>query len=48
METKLKVPDEMGHFGKFGGRYVSETLMPVLLELERAYLEIKDDLKFKD
>lgn len=48
METKLKVPDEMGHFGKFGGRYVSETLMPALLELERAYLEIKDDLKFKD
>jgi tryptophan synthase beta chain len=48
METRLKVPDEMGHFGKFGGRYVSETLMPALLELERAYLEIKDDLKFKD
>jgi tryptophan synthase beta chain len=47
METKLRVPDEMGHFGKFGGRYVSETLMPALLELERAYLEIKDDLKFK-
>ncbi len=48
METKLRVPDEMGHFGKFGGRYVSETLMPALLELERAYLEIKDDLKFKE
>jgi tryptophan synthase beta chain len=48
METKLKVPDEMGHFGKFGGRYVSETLMPALLELERAYLEIRDDIKFKD
>jgi tryptophan synthase beta chain len=48
METKLRVPDEMGHFGKFGGRYVSETLMPALMELERAYLEIKDDLKFKE
>ncbi len=48
METKLKVPDEMGHFGKFGGRYVSETLMPALLELERAYLEKKDDLRFTD
>ncbi len=48
METKLKVPDEMGHFGKFGGRYVSETLMPALLELERAYFEMKDDPKFKD
>ncbi|MBI4229161.1 MAG: tryptophan synthase subunit beta [Deltaproteobacteria bacterium] len=47
METKLKLPDEMGHFGKFGGRYVSETLMPALLELERAYLQIKDDPKFK-
>ena len=47
METKLKVPDEMGHFGKFGGRYVSETLMPALLELERAYVEIKDDPKFR-
>lgn len=47
METKLRVPDEMGHFGKFGGRYVSETLMPALLELERAYSEIRDDLKFK-
>ena len=47
METKLKMPNEMGHFGKFGGRYVSETLMPALLELERAYFEIKDDAKFK-
>jgi tryptophan synthase beta chain len=48
METKLRMPDEMGHFGKFGGRYVSETLMPALMELERAYLEIKDDVKFRD
>jgi tryptophan synthase beta chain len=48
METKLRLPDEMGHFGKFGGRYVSETLMPALLELERAYLQIKDDPKFGD
>ncbi|MFQ5786511.1 MAG: tryptophan synthase subunit beta [Thermodesulfobacteriota bacterium] len=46
METKLKYPDEMGRFGKYGGRYVSETLMPALLELERAYFEIKDDPKF--
>ena len=48
METKLRMPDEMGHFGKFGGRYVSETLMPALLELEGAYLEIQDDVKFND
>ncbi len=30
-------PDENGHFGKFGGRYVPETLMPILLELEEEY-----------
>jgi tryptophan synthase beta chain len=38
----------MGHFGIYGGRYVSETLMPALLELERAYFEIKDDPKFRE
>jgi tryptophan synthase beta subunit len=30
-------PDERGHFGKFGGRYVAETLMPLVLDLEREY-----------
>ncbi len=48
MKTKLKLPDQLGHFGIYGGRYVSETLMPALLELESAYLEIKDDPKFKE
>jgi len=48
METRLRLPDEMGHFGKFGGRYVSETLMPALLELERAYRQVKDDARFRD
>jgi len=48
METKPRFPDGMGHFGVYGGRYVSETLMPALLELERAYLEIKDDPRFKE
>jgi tryptophan synthase beta chain len=48
MKPKLKLPDEMGHFGIYGGRYVSETLMPALLELERAYFEIKDDPTFKE
>ena len=48
MKPKLKLPDELGHFGIYGGRYVSETLMPALLDLERAYLEIKDDPKFKE
>lgn len=48
MKPKLKLPDEKGHFGVYGGRYVSETLMPALINLERAYLEIKDDPKFKE
>ena len=30
-------PDANGHFGIFGGRYVPETLMPILLELEESY-----------
>jgi tryptophan synthase beta chain len=29
-------PDEQGHFGMFGGRFVAETLMPLILELEQA------------
>ena len=33
-------PDENGHFDKFGGRYVPETLMPALLELEKEYKKI--------
>ena len=32
-------PDENGHFGMFGGSFVAETLMPLILELERAYGE---------
>ena len=47
METKITLPDDLGHFGEFGGRYVSETLMPAILQLEKAYEEIKDDPKFK-
>jgi hypothetical protein len=30
-------PDEQGHFGLYGGRFVAETLMPLILDLERAY-----------
>jgi len=48
MATKLRFPDEMGHFGIYGGRYVSETLMPALIELESAYSEVKNDPKFKE
>src|SRR6195256_6355160 len=40
-------PDERGHFGLFGGRYVAETLMPLILELEKAYSEAKADPQFQ-
>jgi tryptophan synthase beta chain len=39
-------PDDKGFFGLFGGRYVAETLMPLILELERAYGEAKADPVF--
>jgi tryptophan synthase beta chain len=39
-------PDGNGHFGVFGGRYVSETLMPLVLELERCYRAAKTDAAF--
>ena len=40
-------PDERGHYGIYGGRYVAETLMPPLLALEAAYAEIKADTAFQ-
>ncbi len=40
-------PDERGHFGIFGGRYVAETLMPLILEVERAYTAAKADPSFQ-
>jgi tryptophan synthase beta chain len=39
-------PDSNGHFGIFGGRYVPETLMPILLELESAYKQYRFDEDF--
>jgi tryptophan synthase beta chain len=39
-------PDERGHFGQFGGRFVAETLMPLILSLEEAYKEAKADPAF--
>jgi tryptophan synthase beta chain len=39
-------PDDNGHFGEFGGRYVPETLMPILLELETHYYKYRFDKKF--
>ena len=41
-------PDERGHFGQFGGRYVAETLMPLILDLEREYRAAKEDPAFKE
>jgi len=40
-------PDDRGHFGKFGGRYVAETLMPAIHEVERAYEAAQNDPAFQ-
>ncbi|MBW6523638.1 tryptophan synthase subunit beta [Sphingomonas sp. RHCKR47] len=40
-------PDSRGHFGEYGGRYVAETLMPLILELETAYRAAKQDPAFQ-
>jgi len=42
-----KVPDRRGHFGPYGGRYVAETLMPALTELERGYSQVRREAGFK-
>jgi tryptophan synthase beta chain len=42
-----KVPDRRGHFGPYGGRYVAETLMPALAELESAYAKARRDVAFR-
>ncbi|MBT4941130.1 MAG: pyridoxal-phosphate dependent enzyme, partial [Rhodospirillaceae bacterium] len=47
LNTYMDGPDEDGHFGIFGGRYVAETLMPLILEVERAYNEAKTDEAFQ-
>ncbi|SDG30595.1 tryptophan synthase beta chain [Limimonas halophila] len=41
-------PDPFGHFGIYGGRFVAETLMPLILEVERAYLDAKADPAFRE
>ena len=43
----MKLPDKNGRFGEFGGRFVPETVIPALLELEKAYLLAKKDKKFQ-
>jgi len=50
MQTKntyKQWPNEKGYFGQFGGRYVSETLMPLILEVEKEYNNIKNDKTFQ-
>ena len=42
----MNSPDEKGRFGKFGGRFVSETLMPLILELEKQCEKAKTDQSF--
>jgi len=45
--VKYQQPDPRGHFGQFGGRYVAETLMPALLELEENYKQCQADPAFR-
>jgi len=42
------LPDRKGHFGIYGGRFVPETLIPALEELERVYLKLRRDKKFRN
>jgi tryptophan synthase beta chain len=46
--TFMNQPDERGHFGQFGGRYVAETLMPLILDLEKEYRAARKDPAFKE
>ena len=40
-------PDDRGHFGPYGGRFVAETLMPLILEVEKAFAAASADPAFK-
>jgi tryptophan synthase beta chain len=48
LKNDFSGPDEHGHFGIFGGRFVAETLMPLILEVEKAYAAAKADPTFKN
>ncbi len=48
MDNYSSQPDSNGHFGLFGGRYVGETLMSAILELEEAFFSIYEKKEFKD
>jgi tryptophan synthase beta chain len=45
--TAVQRPDSLGRFGQFGGKYVPETLMPALAELEQAFYQYRDDAAFQ-
>ncbi|MDR3518466.1 MAG: tryptophan synthase subunit beta [Azospirillaceae bacterium] len=47
LNTYRAGPDERGHFGRYGGRYVAETLMPLILAVEAAYNEARHDPAFR-
>jgi tryptophan synthase beta chain len=47
MAGKIQLPDELGHFGQFGGKFVPETLMAALEALEKAYREAQQDASFQ-
>ena len=47
-ESLFAYPDESGHFGQFGGKFVSETLMAALQELESEYYRLRKDTTFKE
>ena len=47
LNTYKAGPDENGHFAMFGGRYVAETLMPLIIEVEHAYNKAKKDEAFQ-
>ena len=47
LESYRSGPDDRGHFGIFGGRFVAETLMPLILELEAAYAQAKNSTSFQ-
>ncbi len=48
LSTYMSGPDENGKFGIFGGRFVAETLMPLILNLEKEYAKAKNDQSFND
>ena len=47
MTSTNDLPDRLGRYGQFGGRYVPEVLMPAINELEESYSQVQIDYKFK-